>query len=104
MHSSCKIKLETTQDEVAQNVSPLPVQQPRASGPTRTDSKNFGQKGKGKNKESLPTASFSSEHGENNTSDEYLPELGMTQKQLQEIQGVRPRRKMSGAKRGARKK
>lgn len=109
LHPSCKIEVEATYEATAgasQEPPPTPATQPRASRPARKASKNAGKKGKGKG-EVKEEASFSSEHHVDNSSDEYLPELGMTQKQLNEIQGARPKRaarKVSGPKRGAKKK
>lgn len=112
LHPSCRIKVEASQEAIreatvgaSQEQSPPPATKPRAARPARKTPNNTSKKGKTKAKEQT---SSSSEHRMENTSDEYLPELGMTQKQLNEISGARPKRaavrKASGPKRGAKKK
>lgn len=103
MHPSCKIQKEAFAGTI-QEPSSLPIQ-PSTPKPIPTP-KMSRRKGKGKSNQSINTTSSSNEHkGEDD--DEYLPELGKTQKQLDEIRGARPKRvarKTSGTKRGATKK
>jgi hypothetical protein len=103
MHPSCKIQRGAFSGAIQEPFS-LPVQ-PNTPKPVPAP-KMSRRKDKGKSKQSINATSSSSEHkGEDD--DEYLPELGMTQKQLDEIRGTRPKRaarKTSGTKRGAAKK
>ncbi|TID17444.1 Serine/threonine-protein kinase [Venturia nashicola] len=110
LHPSCRIEVEATGESTQEATAgatqdqppPAAATQPRAARPARKTSKNTNKKGTG-----IEETPSSSEKKVNNSSDEFLPELGMTQKQLNEIQGARPKRtarKASGAKRNAKQK
>ncbi|QDS67946.1 hypothetical protein FKW77_008873 [Venturia effusa] len=109
LHPSCKTEVDVTWEETAgtsQDPPPQPANQPRTSRPARQTSRNTSKKDGGK-RNVKEESSSPSEHHVDNSSDEYLPELGMTQKQLNEIQGARPKRaarKASQTKRAAIKK
>jgi len=97
MHPSCKMIENEASAGATFEPSRLPIQ-PSTAKQART--KKISRR-KANSKQSLKTTSSSSEHQQDDDEDEYHPELGMTQKQLDEISGARPKRatrKASGKK------